>query len=555
MEYYLNSIIAAQVFFSSIAFISLFWLWRIDKWAAVISLIVVVAATWYAFSSLPEALKVFADYEWFRLLLKKISLFEPDLVMSWKSLVAWLSFGIGAIIAWVITIMFLVMMSGTNVVRGTELLTSEQLLKKLRRYKKVKFPALVGQYFIPYDLETRSFVLFGEPGSGKTLFILRLLVSLRKRSDRIVTMDVGGDLYRKLASKGDRLLSVTSEGGEEWSPFSEIESLNDCSTIAHALIPSGLGESRTWNGYARELLTVFIQECWQKKKRTNQDLIHYVKMATNEELKILVNGTSAQRLFEPGSEKMLSNVQSILSQSLSSLDLLEPKAGEHSFSLRKWIKNNSEKGWLWIVYDDISAASTAPLRAAWSEILAKSAISLEPSSERRIWLILDELASNGKIDVLSQALARGRKYGLSLVLGVQNISQMFSLYGRDEALSILGSVGHMVVLRTPDPDTSDYLSRTIGEVEIVREQISRGAKGSTTTQKIRETKRAVMSSEISKLSDLNGYIKFPGVGWSQLNIPIIKLKDSMSINAKPEPLYASSSKQSNSNGPSTLDEI
>ena len=92
----------------------------------------------------------------------------------------------------------------------------------------------------------------------------------------------------------------------------------------------------------------------------------------------------------------------------------------------------------------------------------------------------------------------------------------------------MGSIGHAVVLRTPDPETSDYLSRSIGDKEIQREQSSYSKNGNS-TQKIIETKRAVLPSEISLLIDLNGYIKFAGVGWTKIKIPILKLQNKNSL--------------------------
>ena len=536
MEQFFTSIQAAQLGFLILIIVPLVVCWYLSKPYAAICLGIVTATVSFSCLMLPAELDSIHMQSWFLSLVKLISDVDPLLTESSQNIASWLSFGLGAGLSWILLIIWAsVMRDSRSVVRGTDLLVEDKMWRQLRRYGKPRVPACMGQFYVPYSLETRSLALFGEPGSGKTQLILRLLVSLRRRNDRVVTMDVGGDLYRKLVTKGDRLLSATAEGGQEWSPFAEIKNTNDCNTIANALIPSGLGESHIWNGYARELLTVFLRVCWEQNRRTNQQLLHYVRVATNEELRVLVSGSSVQRLFEQGSEKMLSNVQSILSQHLSPLDLLEPSAGEHSFSLREWVGSRSDKGWLWISYDDLTAAATAPLRAAWVEILTRSVLNLEPNEERRIWLSLDELASNGKIDVLSQAIARGRKYGLSLILGVQNISQLYSIYGRDKATSIIGSVGHMVVLRTPDADTSDYLSRTIGESETVREQVSVSSQGGSTTQKVREIKRAVLPSEISKLPDLSGYIKIAGVGWSKLNVPLVKLKHRLSIKTKEEP--------------------
>lgn len=532
MEQLISSVLGVQILCALGAFIPVAMLCWLERWLSVIALLLVVIATCLGFMYLPEFFRGLYGFEWFRNIVRAIAKSSPYLVQSSDVMGSWGAFVVGAIPAWLMLVFSYLTRSQSSILRGAELLPESEIVRKLRLAGQAKIAPSLGQYNLPIKLENRSMAIFGEPGSGKTQLILRFLYSIRSRSDRVVAMDVGGEICKKLVVRGDLILSVNIEGGQKWSPFSEIESVMDCAALASSLIASGYGEARTWNGYARELLTVLLSECWRTNQRTNKELNYYVKVASADELKGLVHGTSAQRLFEAGNERMLGNVQSILSQCLSFLDLLDPDAGEDSFSLRGWIQNHRSGGWLWIVYDDLTKLATAQLRAAWIEILARSALGLPESSTRNIRLILDELAANGKIDVLMDALARGRKYGLSLMLGIQNIHQLYSIYGKDEALSILGSAGLNVILRTPDPETSDYLSRTIGDAESIREQTTTSSQGGSSTQKIQETKRTVLPSEISSLPDRVGFIKFADVGWGRLRIPLIRLQDRLSLTIK-----------------------
>ncbi|WP_323815684.1 type IV secretion system DNA-binding domain-containing protein [Cellvibrio sp. NN19] len=532
MEQFILSVLFVQILCALGALIPLIILWWLERWLSAIALVLILIVTCFGFSFLPALFRELYGFEWFRNVIRTIAKNYPYLVQNSDVMASWSAFVAGAIFAWVILVFSFVMRSPSRILRGSELLPESEMVRKLRSAGRAKIAPGLGQYYLPSKLENRSMAIFGEPGSGKTQLILGFLHSIRHRSDRVVSMDVGGEICKKLAMRGDQILSVNVEGSQQWSPFSEIENLIECAALASALISSGVGEARTWNGYARELLTVFLSECWRTNQRTNRELNYYIKIASTDELRVLVHGTSAQRLFEAGNERMLGNVQSILSQNLSFLDLLDPDAGEDAFSLRRWIQNHRSGGWLWIVYDDLTKLATAQLRAAWIEILARSALGLPESSTRNVRLILDELAANGKIDVLMDALARGRKYGLSLMLGIQNIHQLYSIYGKDEALSILGSAGLNVILRTPDPETSDYLSRTIGDAESVREQTTTNSQGSSSIQKLQETKRTVLPSEISSLPDLVGFIKFADIGWGRLRIPLIRLKNRLSLTIK-----------------------
>jgi len=189
-------------------------------------------------------------------------------------------------------------------------------------------------------------------------------------------------------------------------------------------------------------------------------------------------------------------------------------------------------------------------------ILTQETLSLDPDPERRLCFVLDELASNGVIDGLSQAVSRGRKYGMSFVFAVQNLSQLHQSYGRDETHSILGSVGHTVILRSPDPDTAEYLSKCIGDAEIEREQVSTQGKGNgVNIQKIRETQRAVLPSEIAELNDLNGFIKISGVGWSRLRVPLIKLQRRNTLHIKLMDYQSSEKSKDDDASSSSIDDV
>jgi len=505
-----------------------------DKVEAFIIFISSCGSVLYGWFVFPDAIQnLYSNVTFVRLWIDYIAVEKPALVHSWEGISSWACVVFSALTAWVLLIAFIIMATDERIIRGTAIKAPNVMLKLLKKMGCPKYPIYIGQYFLPAKLETRSLALYGEPGTGKTQILMRMIGCFLKRGICFMCVDVGGEMYAKLGCKDDIILSVSHEEGIKWSPFAEINNGTDFVMVAFSLISVGSGETKTWNSYARGYLSVILKWCWKNNKTTNRDLLYFVTMAPRSELENLADGTPAQRLFDAGSEKMLSNIQSIVSQNLSSLELLDGSAGKTSFSIRKWVKENEHKGNLWIIYDDVSSVATSPLRTAWLEIMVKESLNLEPDKSRRLYFVLDELASNGKLEMLGQAVSRGRKYGVSLLLGIQNVAQLFSIYGRDEAVSILGSVGNNVVLRSPDPDTADYLSRAIGEKENERQQISvTHPSNNKTIQKVQVINRAVMASEISSLPDLRGYIKISGVGWAKIKIPLIKIKTKNELTEK-----------------------
>ncbi|MYI69954.1 MAG: type IV secretion system DNA-binding domain-containing protein, partial [Boseongicola sp. SB0673_bin_14] len=134
---------------------------------------------------------------------------------------------------------------------------------------------------------------------------------------------------------------------------------------------------------------------------------------------------------------------------------------------------------------------------------------------RRIWVILDELPTLHQVPSLQPGLAESRQFGGCFVLGVQVASALRDLYGRNGAETISGLCGTRVVLAAPDRDTAQWSADSLGrsEVEEVAEGFSYGANtirdGVSLTPR-RELRALALPSEIMRLKNLSGYLKFPG---------------------------------------------
>ena len=116
---------------------------------------------------------------------------------------------------------------------------------------------------------------------------------------------------------------------------------------------------------------------------------------------------------------------------------------------------------------------------------------------------------------LQPGLAESRQFGGCFVLGVQVISALRDLYGRNGAETISGLCGTRVVLAAPDRDTAQWSADSLGraEIEEVAEGFSYGANtirdGVSLTPK-RELRALALASEIMRLENLHGYLRFPG---------------------------------------------
>ena len=379
-------------------------------------------------------------------------------------------------------------------------------------------------------LEARGIAMVGAPGTGKTQAILAILRTARERGDRCIIVDSAGDIMSRLHAPGDTILAPGDARSVAWSPYADLRDVSESETLAASLIPPGHGSGIEWHGYARTLVSAVLRRTLERDETTTGQLLHYLTTGPAEELDALVQGLPASRLTAPGADKMLSSVLGIVGTHVSGMQHLDPAASADGWSLRDWAERGA--GWLWMPYVDSAAEATRSLRRTWLDVLVRGIFDSPPDSGRRTWLILDELHAHGQLEILTAAAARGRKYGLRIVLGYQTASQIREVYGRDGAESIMGCTGHALILRSPDPDTADRLSRAIGEVEQERVQHSRssssntnptaGGSSSESSTVVREVRRAVLPSEIQALPDLEGYLILAGTGICRVCVPIVQ---------------------------------
>ena len=95
------------------------------------------------------------------------------------------------------------------------------------------------------------------------------------------------------------------------------------------------------------------------------------------------------------------------------------------------------------------------------------------------------------------------------------ISALRDLYGRNGAETVSGLCGTRVVLAAPDQETARWSAESLGRGEVTEyaEGLSYGASamrdGVSLTQR-REMRPLALPSEIMRLENLHGYLKFPG---------------------------------------------
>ena len=422
-----------------------------------------------------------------------------------------------------------VQLSRQKRIRGAEMVSAAELRSRVRpAHLRVLTRLPGGRRLRPYAIagipypertETQHTIVSGTTGSGKTVLISDLVAQIRSRGERCVIYDKMGSYTRSFFDEGrDVLLNPLDARAPRWSPFLEARNPRDFDMMAAALIPQQKDTvDPFWVTAARQLFSNGAGVLRQKGITENRVLVDHLLKTDLTALAEAMEGTVAQSIVDPDNPKTALSVRAMLTANLSALEFL-PDTGK-PFSIRDWIggqdQDGDRGGFLFLTSRGDQHASLRGLISTWLEIAVNAMLSLAQDDGRRIWVILDELPTLHQVPSLQPGLAESRQFGGCFVLGVQVASALRDLYGRNGAETISGLCGTRVVLAAPDRDTAQWSADSLGrsEVEEVSEGFSYGANtirdGVSLTPR-RELRALALPSEIMRLPNLEGYLKFPG---------------------------------------------
>ena len=370
---------------------------------------------------------------------------------------------------------------------------------------------------IPYPerTETQHTIVSGTTGSGKTVLISDLVAQIRARGERCVIYDkMGSYTAAFLDPARDVLMNPLDARAPCWSPFLEARTPRDFDMMAAALIPQQKDTvDPFWVTAARQLFANGAGVLREKGVTQNRVLVDHLLKTDLTALAQAMEGTVAQSIVDPENPKTALSVRAMLTANLAAFEFL-PDEGT-PFSIREWISRERQDGFLFLTSRGDQHASLRGLISTWLEIAVNAMLSLAQDDGRRIWVILDELPTLHQVPSLQPGLAESRQFGGCFVLGVQVASALRDLYGRNGAETISGLCGTRVVLAAPDRDTAQWSADSLGrsEVEEIAEGYSYGANtirdGVSLTPR-RELRALALPSEIMRLENLEGYLKFPG---------------------------------------------
>ena len=392
-----------------------------------------------------------------------------------------------------------------------------RIFKPVNKFAGLKTGNLgFGQHKINPEILKTHAIVSGTTGAGKSQTLYPLIRHIVDHDLKAVITDPKVEFATRFKKEGDIVLSPFFKESALWSPFCEIEEYSDCVSIAHYLIPAESGEAETWNEHARDLLSDIFYCLMREDIRSTAAVLALLREPEKAKPLFEKYQRTSSGLFKKGAEKLLQSVRFVAGKIAKTLEIL-PDHG--NFSIREWAKR--QNGVLWLPYSVKQREAIGKLLPLWVSLgITGSMLPERVNSPHQTFFVLDELDSIGKIEKLPVLITEGRGYGLSAVLGFQNIGQVMKRY-REEANSILSVVNNFFILKQGSGadsggqvSDSKFWSEFIGNEEIERIQKSESKKGlsaqGSSESKHIESVRIVTPEQLQSLESRTGFAIFSG---------------------------------------------
>jgi type IV secretory pathway TraG/TraD family ATPase VirD4 len=180
------------------------------------------------------------------------------------------------------------------------------------------------------------------------------------------------------------------------------------------------------------------------------------------------------------------------------------------FSVAEWAEHR--QGWVFVTSIPEAREQLRPLISMWLDMMILRLMNQGRRGTRSVWFVLDELSSLHRLPQLLTAITENRKAGNPVVLCFQGRSQLESIYGH-QAEAMLSQPATKIFLKTSEPRAAQWISDTLGEVELERLRESRThgqmprPRESRSYQLEREVRPLVMKEEITGLPKGYGFFK------------------------------------------------
>jgi type IV secretory pathway TraG/TraD family ATPase VirD4 len=389
--------------------------------------------------------------------------------------------------------------------KGPEMLTPQEFNKTVKGDGiGFKTDEMKGMIRIPVRAEAQHMQIIGDTGAGKSALMFQVLRQVCSRGDSAIVYDPAREFVKRFydPERGDVILNPLDKRCPYWGPAEELRSRSEAKALASSLFQPPQDKKGEFFIESPQKIFAFLMAYGP----TPDELVQW--MSNPEEIDRRLNGTEHAHLIDPRAHQQRAGVLASLGLVADSLRLL-PKRDESNgaWTATEWAEKR--QGWIFLTSLPAEREALRPLQSLWIDWLVLRLLNEPTEAQKRVWFVIDELASLQKLPQLHTAITEARKSRNPVVLGFQGKAQLEYLYGH-LAEVMLSQPATSIWLTTKEPKAGQWVSEFIGKVEIerLRETHFDGSRAGRNFALDRQVEPLVLESEISGLADLHAYMKY-----------------------------------------------
>ena len=399
----------------------------------------------------------------------------------------------------------------------------------------------IGKMPLVKGMETMNFLVSGSIGSGKTNLMHNMLPQVEAREEPAVVIDNTGEMIAKYYNKerGDIIFNPFDARSKEWDFWHDCTKTKDLEKFADILVgfnsrKNHRGANDFWEESAQTIFVACATILQRYKQHSVAELYSMLCQTEYTEMHSILQGTNAAKYFTKDNEKTAASIMSVLMSNIKPMRFLKDQDRNGKFSIGDYLHkiNTGDTSWLFLSTDPSARELSIPLNAALLELLISRMRRTRTNSGNKLWVVMDELPSLGKLPGLSQLMQEGRKYGACVLAGLQSTSQLYQHYGDAEASNLISLFKTKFAFASDDPRMGELYSKLCGTKTTISQQknTSFGAnefRDGVSYNERRQQTALVPYEEFSRLSIGECYTLLPltAVRVSKMQIPEAKLSD------------------------------
>jgi type IV secretion system protein VirD4 len=379
------------------------------------------------------------------------------------------------------------------------------------KWNETSFLRLKNKFFtLPRSLTTRHTLIAAPSGAGKsrTLFLPNL--SITQKVSFIAT-DPKSELWELTSGTQLNPIRFAPTDPAQSAAFNWIPLCSDIATAkrcAEAIIHAQGGKTDPfWTNGEQNLLTALFIHTAFTDAPTAAHCYEILTSGTETLSNILLNSMSeparrAGRAFSEADTKIQTGLASGLIGKLQFLD--DPNIRRFTSSSRKPVnfkKLRHEPTQIYWCLKQSDVTQLQPLTALFFNLAILQLI--DEKGDTPVNFYFDEFANIGKLNNFEKDITLLRGQNIAVIAGLQSKSQLASIYGRDNANTIIENFNNKIILAGLQSETAKEFAELLGKYTYTDIRTSRGKSsnasswfgGTSSTESYYTSERALLTAD------------------------------------------------------------